>query len=183
MITRCTWCGTDEIYVNYHDNEWGNPQHDDQKLFEAIILDGFQAGLSWITILKRRENFRVAFDNFDATKIANYGTKDIERLLNDSGIIRNKQKINAAVTNARAFLTVQQEFGTFDNYIWQFTNHTTITNSWSKNEDIPAESAESIAMSKDMKKRGFKFCGPVICYAFMQATGMINDHLTSCFKY
>lgn len=183
MMNRCTWCGTDEIYVNYHDNEWGVPQHNDTKLFEAIILDGFQAGLSWITILKKRENFRKAFDNFDATKIASYGTKDIERLLNDRGIIRNKQKINAAVTNARAFLAVQQEFETFDNYIWQFTKHRTIKNSWTKNDEIPSQSTESVAMSKDMKKRGFKFCGPTICYAFMQATGMINDHLTSCFKY
>lgn len=183
MITRCTWCGTDETYVDYHDNEWGNPQHDDQKLFEAIILDGFQAGLSWITILKRRENFRAAFDNFDAKKIANYNESDINRLLNDSGIIRNKQKINAAVTNAKVFLAVQQEFGTFDNYIWQFTNHITIINHWQNNSEIPTESTESRNMSKNMKKRGFKFCGPVICYAFMQATGMINDHLTSCFKY
>jgi DNA-3-methyladenine glycosylase I len=169
--------------VDYHDNEWGNPQHDDQKLFEAIILDGFQAGLSWITILKLRESFRAAFDNFDAHKIAKYNESDTNRLLNDSGIIRNKQKINAAVSNAKVFLAEQEEFGTFDNYIWQFTQYTTIVNHWNNNSEIPTESAESIAMSKDMKKRGFKFCGPVICCAFMQATGMINDHLTSCFKH
>lgn len=183
MTTRCTWCGTDKIYVDYHDNEWGIPQHDDHKLFEAIVLDGFQAGLSWITILKRRENFRKAFDNFDAKKIAQYNTEDIDRLLNDSGIIRNKQKINAAINNAQVFLKVQKEFNSFDNYIWQFTNYKTIKNCWAKDSEIPTESKESIAMSKDMKKRGFKFCGPTICYAFMQATGMINDHLTTCIKY
>lgn len=183
MTTRCTWCGDDPLYVAYHDNEWGVPQHDDTKLFEAIILDGFQAGLSWITILRKRENFRKAFHHFNPITMAAYAATDVERLMNDTGIIRNRLKINAAITNAQAFLKIQKEFGSFDQYIWQFTHHKTITNRWETNQEIPATSAESDAMSKDLKSRGFKFCGSTICYAFMQACGMINDHLTSCFKY
>ena len=183
MKQRCAWVGSNPLYIDYHDQEWGKPVHDDLQLFEAVILDGFQAGLSWLTILRKRENFRRAFDEFDAEKIANYNQKKIESLLNDAGIIRNKLKVHAAVTNARAFLKTQQEFGSFDKYIWQFVNHETIVNNRKNLEDIPASSPESDAMSKDMKKRGFKFCGTTICYAFMQAVGMVNDHTTDCFCY
>lgn len=169
--------------IEYHDNEWGVPVHDDKKLFEFLVLDAAQAGLSWLTVLKRREGYRKAFDGFDPAKVAKYTEKKIEALLTDEGIIRNRQKVSSAVHNARAMLIVKDEFGSFDRYIWQFTDGRTIKNSWKMEEDIPAESDESRAMSKDMKKRGFKFVGPVICYAFMQAAGMVNDHLTSCFRY
>lgn len=179
-MKRCEWSTTKEIYIDYHDNEWGRPVHDDQKIFEAVILDGFQAGLSWIIILQKRENFRKAFDNFDAQKISRYGEEKIEELRENKGIIRNKLKIKAAVTNAQAYLNLQDEFGTFDKYIWQFTNHQTKHNSWSAMSQIPATSPESDAMSIDMKSRGFKFVGSTICYAFMQALGMVNDHLTDC---
>lgn len=180
---RCPWCGTDPLYVQYHDHEWGRPQHDDRKLFEAVVLDGFQAGLSWLTILRKRENFRKAFDGFDAEKIARYTPAKIEALLQDAGIIRNRMKVNASVTNAQAFLAVQEQFGTFDSYIWQFTDGDTIRNARQSMKDIPASSLESDAMSKDMKQRGFKFCGTTICYAFMQAVGMVNDHLVECHCY
>ena len=170
----------DPIYQEYHDYEWGIPQYDDQKLFEAIMLDGFQAGLSWITILRKRENFRMAFDNFDAIKIAAYDEAKLNDLLQDAGIIRNKAKIEASVGNAKAYLEVQKEFGTFSNYIWQFTNHKTIHNNPQGKGDYLSHSSESDAMSKDMKKRGFKFCGTTICYAFMQAVGMVNDHSADC---
>lgn len=181
-MKRCEWCLSDPLYIKYHDEEWGVPVHDDQKLFEAIILDGFQAGLSWFTILKKRENFRSAFDNFDAEKIAQYDEKKVADLMKDAGIIRNKLKINAAVSNAIAFLKVKEEFGSFDKYIWQFTNYKTIVNHPKRLKEIPATSKESNAMSKDMKKRGFKFCGSTICYAFMQAVGMVNDHLEDCYR-
>lgn len=181
-IKRCAWVGNNPL-ISYHDNEWGVPQHDDRKLFEAVVLDGFQAGLSWLIVLRKRENFRKAFNDFDATTIAAYSEKKIQQLLNDKGIIRNKLKIRAAVTNAQAFLKVKEEFGSFDKYIWQFVDGSTKTNQWKRVEEIPAGSPESDAMSADMKRRGFKFCGTTICYAFMQATGMINDHTLDCFRY
>lgn len=181
--SRCPWPGSDELMQHYHDEEWGTPQHDDRKLFEAVILDAFQAGLSWKTVLHKRENFRKAFDNFDAKKIAKYDEKKIASLLNDTGIIRNKLKVNAAVINAQKFLEVQKEFGSFDKYIWQFTNYKTIVNKNRTAKDFIASSKESDAMSKDMQKRGFKFVGTTICYAFMQAVGMVNDHTFDCFRY
>ncbi len=183
MKKRCDWAEVHPLMIEYHDNEWGVPVHDDKKLFEFLVLDAAQAGLSWLTVLKRREGYRKAFDGFDPAKVAKYTEKKIEALLTDEGIIRNRQKVSSAVHNARAMLIVKDEFGSFDRYIWQFTDGRTIKNSWKMEEDIPAESDESRAMSKDMKKRGFKFVGPVICYAFMQAAGMVNDHLTSCFRY
>lgn len=167
----------------YHNNEWGVPLHDDGKLFEFMVLDAFQAGLSWKTILYRREGFRAAFDNFDIGKIAAYDEEKIQQLMQDSRIIRNQSKIRSTVTNAQAFIKVQQEFGTFDNYIWQFTGGTTINNNLTDLKQIPAKSAESDAMSRDLIKRGFKFCGSTICYAFMQAAGMVNDHMTYCFRH
>ena len=179
----CNWPGTDPLMLEYHDREWGVPLHDDQKLFEFMILDAFQAGLSWKTILHRREGFREAFDNFDAVIISAYTEEKIQQLMQDSRIIRNQLKIRSTVTNARAFLKAQKEFGTFDKYIWQFTDGTTIYNNWTDLKQIPAKSAESDAMSKDLIKRGFKFCGSTICYAFMQAAGMINDHLVYCNKH
>jgi DNA-3-methyladenine glycosylase I len=169
--------------IEYHDREWGVPLHNDNKLFEYMILDAFQAGLSWNTIINKRDNFRKAFDNFDPVKISKYGDRKIQSLLNDAGIIRNRLKVNAAVTNAKAFLKVQKEFGTFDNYIWQFTGGKTIVNKWKTIKEIPAKTKESDAMSKDLLNRGFKFVGSTICYAFMQAAGMVNDHITACFRY
>ncbi|MBW2638056.1 MAG: DNA-3-methyladenine glycosylase I [Deltaproteobacteria bacterium] len=169
--------------VAYHDDEWGRPLHDDRCLFELLILEGAQAGLSWMTILKKRENFRKALDGFDPLCISHYGEEKILELLQDKGIIRNRLKINAAIANARAFLDVQEEFGSFDVYIWQFVNHEPIRNGWKRLADIPAQTKASEAMSKDLKKRGFRFVGPTICYALMQATGMVNDHTIDCFCY
>jgi len=183
MKIRCTWAGTDPIYIEYHDTEWGVPLHDDRKLFEFLMLDGFQAGLSWITILKMRPNYRKAFDHFDPEKIAEYNSHRVKALLSDKGIVRNKLKIEAAVQNAGAFLAVQKEFGSFNDYIWRFTGGNTIKNAWKTMAEIPAQTNVSVAMSKDLKKRGFKFVGPIICYAFMQAAGMVNDHLVDCFRY
>lgn len=183
MVKRCEWCGDDPLYVDYHDKEWGVPLHHDQQLFEFLLLEGAQAGLSWITILRKRENYRKAFDNFDPHKIIKYSDKKIEKLLQDPGIVRNKLKVNAAVINAKAFLETQKEFGTFDKYIWSFIGAKPIQNKWKTLKDIPASTEASDAMSKDLKKRGFKFVGSTICYAFMQATGMVNDHVTSCFRY
>ncbi len=183
MKTRCQWCGDDPLYVKYHDEEWGLPLHDDRKLFEFLILDGAQAGLSWITILRKRENYRNAFDDFDPEKIAAYNEKKINELLNNSGIVRNKLKINAAVENAKVFRKVQKEFGTFDKYIWRFVNNKPINNRWKSIGEIPSTSKESEIMSKDLKKCGFKFVGSTICYAFMQAAGMVNDHIIDCFRY
>lgn len=183
MNKRCDWCGTEPIYVDYHDKDWGVPVHDDRMHFEMIILDGAQAGLSWITILKRRDSYREAFDNFDAVKVSRYDDKKVEKLLTNPGIIRNRLKVNSAVKNAQAFLKIQKEFGSFDDYIWQFVNHKTIQNKWKKMSELPAKTAESDAMSKDLKKRGFSFVGSTICYAYMQAAGMINDHITNCFRY
>ncbi|MBL4754418.1 MAG: DNA-3-methyladenine glycosylase I [Flavobacteriales bacterium] len=182
-MKRCEWSTSKEIYIDYHDNEWGRPVHDDQKIFEAIILDTFQAGLSWIIILQKRENFRLAFDYFDANKIASYTEEKVQALCQDKGIVRNQLKIRAAVTNAQAFLELQREFGSFDQYIWQFTDHKTIHNKWTSMSQIPASTTESDVMSLDLKSRGFKFVGSTICYAFMQAIGMVNDHLTDCIVY
>jgi len=179
----CGWPSGDPLMIRYHDEEWGIPLHHDQKLFEFMLLDAFQAGLNWKTILHKRENFRNAFDSFDVAKIAAYGEKDYERLLIDARIIRNKAKIRGTIGNARCFLEVQKEFGTFDKYIWQFTGGKTISNHWTNLKQIPASSKYSDAMSKDLKSRGFKFVGSTICYAFMQAAGMINDHLVSCPQY
>ena len=176
----CGWPGNDDLMRKYHDTEWGVPLHNDQKLFEYMVLDAFQAGLSWKTVLHKRENFRRAFDNFDAEKIAQYSEEKIQQLILDAGIIRNKAKIYATVTNAMAFLKTQKEFGSFDAYIWQFTGGKTIDTNLTSLSEIRATSPESDAMSKDLIKRGFKFVGSTICYAFMQAAGMINDHLVSC---
>ncbi|PKA82679.1 DNA-3-methyladenine glycosylase I [Ulvibacter sp. MAR_2010_11] len=180
---RCTWCGEDPLYVAYHDNEWGVPVFDDATLFEFLILETFQAGLSWITILRKRENFRKAFDNFDYKKIAAYKHPKIDKLLQDSGIIRNKLKIHSAVSNAVAFMEVQKEFGSFSKYIWGFTNGKPIKNKLNAHSEIPANTPLSDTISKDLKKRGFKFVGTTVVYAHMQATGMVNDHLVSCFRY
>lgn len=178
---RCGWCGTDALYTAYHDNEWGRPEHDDRKLFEMLILEGMQAGLSWITILRKRENFRRAFDNFDPEKVARYGDEKLAELLADEGIIRNRLKINAAVTNAKAFLEVQKEFGSFDKYIWSFVDNKPIINRSKTLADVPAKTPLSDKISAELKKRGFKFVGSTIIYSFMQAVGMVDDHLVSCF--
>ena len=171
-ITRCGWCTSDELYIRYHDEEWGVPCYDDQKLFEFLILEGAQAGLNWLTILKRREGYRKAFAHFDVQAVARFNEDDIERLRNDTGIIRNKLKINSAITNAQAFIKVQEEFGSFSDYIWQFVNHQPIINRWDSMDQVPATTPESDAMSKDLKNRGFKYVGSTICYAYMQAMGL-----------
>jgi len=183
MKNRCGWPGDNKLMIEYHDTEWGVPLHDDCKLFEFLLLDNAQAGLSWQTILNKRENYRMAFDNFDPAKIARYTERKIASLLNNAGIVRNRLKVRSTVTNAQAFLEVQAEFGSFDTYIWQFVGGITIRNQWKKLADIPATSPESDAMSRDLKKRGFKFVGSTICYAFMQSAGMVNDHLTCCFRH
>jgi DNA-3-methyladenine glycosylase I len=183
-ITRCPWVPLDDpLYLDYHDREWGTPLHDDRLLFEFLMLEGFQAGLSWRTVLYKRENFRSAFDGFDPQVVANYGEAKIAALLSDPGIIRNKLKVRAAVTNARAFLKVQQEFGSFDAYIWGFVGGKPIRNEIRTLADYPATSPESDALSADLKSRGFKFVGPTVCYAHMQATGLVNDHTIDCFRY
>ena len=182
-MKRCAWPGNDELMTEYHDREWGEPAHDDRLLFEYMILDAFQAGLSWRTILYKRENFRKAFKNFDPKKIAKFTKKDYERLLQDEGIVRNRAKIQAAITNAQCFLEVQQEFGSFDEYIWQFTKGKTVHNGCRKMSDIPAKTPVSDTMSKDLIQRGFKFVGSTICYSFMQAAGMVNDHTVECYRY
>jgi DNA-3-methyladenine glycosylase I len=181
-VERCPWARGDE-YVQYHDTEWGVPVHDDRLLFEFLVLEGAQAGLSWETILKKRANYRKAFDDFDATRIARYGPAKRKKLLSDPGIVRNRLKIDAAIANARAFLAVQKEFGTFDKYIWQFAGRRPRQNAWKSMRDVPGRTPESDAMSKDLKRRGFKFVGSTICYAFMQAVGMVNDHLVDCFRH
>jgi DNA-3-methyladenine glycosylase I len=181
-ITRCPWATTESM-IAYHDKEWGKPLHDDRKLFEFLILEGAQAGLSWSTILNRREGYRAAFHGFDPVKIAAFGAKDVARLLKDEGIIRNRLKIQSAVQNAKAFLEVQREFGKFDSYIWQFVGGEPRVNRRQNTRDLPSRTAESDAMSKDLKRRGFNFVGSTICYAFMQAVGMVNDHLVTCFRY
>lgn len=180
---RCSWPGEDALMIKYHDEEWGVPVHDDRKHFEFLVLDAAQAGLSWRTVLYKRENYRKAFDGFDAIKIARYDAKDVERLLADPGIIRNRLKIASAIQNAKAFLAVQKEFGTFDSYIWQFVDGSQIRHRIKTIKDIQATSKESDAMSRDLIKRGFKFAGSTICYAYMQAAGMVNDHETGCFRH
>ena len=182
-MKRCDWADATELDAKYHDEEWGVPVHDDRLLFEMLILEGAQAGLSWTTILKKREGYRAAFDNFDAEKIALYSEEKVEELLLNPEIIRHKLKINAAVTNAEAFLAVKEEYGSFDRYIWSFVNGKPIVNKWKTISEVPASSPESEAMSKSLKKKGFKFVGPTICYAYMQAVGMVNDHLVTCFRY
>jgi DNA-3-methyladenine glycosylase I len=183
-LRRCSWAdGDNEPMRRYHDEEWGVPAHDDRHLFEMLILEGAQAGLSWQTILNKRENYRRAFDNFDYEKVARYTDKDVARLLADAGIVRNRLKISAAIDNARAFIAVRNEFGTFDAYVWRFVGGKPTKNRFRSLRDLPASTPESDAMSKDLKKRGFRFVGSTICYAHMQATGMVNDHLTTCFRY
>lgn len=180
---RCCWAGETQIYQDYHDNEWGRPVHDDRKLFEMLILEGAQAGLSWITVLKKREAYRQAFDNFDAHKIIQYDDAKIEELMQNPGIIRNSLKINAAITNARLFLDVVEKYGSFSDFIWSYVDHKPIVNHFQSLADIPATTPLSDKISKDLKKMGFKFVGSTIIYAYMQATGMVNDHFTSCFVY
>lgn len=183
MTTRCAWAGSDPLYLEYHDTEWGVPQHADSRLFEMLILEGAQAGLSWITILRKRAAYRRAFDRFDPKKVAGYDATRVRRLLEDPGIVRNRLKVEGAVRNARAFLDLQREFGSFDAYIWQFSGGRPKQNAWRSQAQVPASTTESDAMSRDLKKRGFTFVGSTICYAFMQATGMVNDHVVGCFRW
>ncbi|MBY9019098.1 MAG: DNA-3-methyladenine glycosylase I [Candidatus Lokiarchaeota archaeon] len=183
MVTRCEWAGNEPLMREYHDKEWGTPQHEDQILYELLILEGMQAGLSWSTVLKKRENFRKAFDNFDYKIISKYDENKVEKLLLDKGIIRNRLKINSVITNAKLFIKIQEESGSFNNYIWKFVNNKPIDNQCKSMSDIPAHTELSDLISKDMKKRGFKFIGTTIIYAFMQAIGMVNDHATYCFRH
>ena len=180
---RCSWAGDLPIYIDYHDNEWGRPVHDDRKLFEMLILEGMQAGLGWITILKKREAFREAFDGFDPEKMASYGESKIQELLSNEKIIRNRLKVNAAVTNAKAFLKVQEQYGSFHQFIWAYVDNTPIQNHWKRMEEVPAKTPLSDRISGDLKQMGFKFVGSTIIYSFMQAIGMVNDHITDCFAY
>ena len=181
MKNRCEWAQKNEIMAEYHDKEWGRPLHDDQKLFEFLILEGMQAGLSWLTILKKREAFRLAYENFDVQKVARLDQEKVDELMSNAGIIRNRQKIEASITNAQLFLTIVEEFGSFDHYIWKFIDHQPIINKWEKLSELPAKTGLSDAISADLKQRGFKFVGSTIVYAHMQATGMVNDHLLHCF--
>lgn len=183
MKTRCEWCGSDPLYVAYHDDEWGVPVHDDRRLFEFLVLEGAQAGLSWLTILRKRENYRRAFHGFDYERIAAYSQRDRTRLLNDPGIVRNRLKIESAIKNARGVLDIRREYGSLDAFLWRYVEDAPIQNSRRRMADLPASTPESEAMSKDLKKRGFNFVGSTICYAFMQAVGMVNDHTTDCFRY
>jgi DNA-3-methyladenine glycosylase I len=183
MLKRCAWVPEDPLYRDYHDQEWGNPVHDDNRLFEFLVLEGSQAGLSWATILRKRENYRIAFNHFDPQLVARYDQSKIQELLTNPGIVRNKRKIEAAIQNARAFLEIQRQFGSFDAYIWQFTGGKTKINAWREITEIPAQTLESHFMSQDLRKRGFRFVGATICYAFMQAIGMVNDHTMDCFRY
>ncbi len=182
-MIRCEWCGSDPLYIAYHDDEWGTPVHDDRLLFEFLILEGAQAGLSWLTILKKRENFRKAFDTFDIERVANYTEADVTRLLGDAGIIRNRLKIESAIRNARGVLDIQEKNGSLDSYLWRYVDGTPRQNAWKSAADIPAKTALSDMMSKDLKRQGFNFVGSTICYAFMQAVGMVNDHTMDCFRY
>lgn len=183
MVERCKWADYDDLMKEYHDKEWGTPQHEDKMLYELLILEGMQAGLSWNTILKKRVNFKNAFDDFDYEKIVKYSEKKVEELMQNEGIIRNRLKIQSIITNAKAFIKVQEEFGSFDNYIWGFVNYKQIQNSWKNLEELPSSTDLSNSISKDMKKRGFKFIGTTIIYAFLQAIGVVNDHTTNCFRY
>ncbi|MCW9023852.1 MAG: DNA-3-methyladenine glycosylase I [Gammaproteobacteria bacterium] len=182
-LHRCEWAGNDPLYIDYHDNEWGVPVHDDQKLFEFLILEGAQAGLSWITILKKRQNYRKAYNQFDVNKVARYSDKKIQQLLTNPGIVRNKLKVNASVQNARSFIEIQNEFSSFDQYLWRFVDGAPVQNHWKTLRQIPVTTPVSDALSLDLKQRGCKFVGSTICYAFMQAVGMINDHVTDCFRH
>ncbi len=182
-IKRCKWSGDDPVYCDYHDKEWGVPLHDDQMLFEFLILEGAQAGLSWITILKKRDRYRQVFSNFEPVKVAKFNSKKVESLLCDTGIVRNRLKIESAISNANIYLAIQKEFGSFDSYIWAFVHGEPIQNRWKTLEEVPAKTDLSDVMAKDLKKRGFKFVGSTICYAFMQATGMVNDHTSDCFRH
>ena len=183
MTIRCQWCSEDPLYIEYHDKEWGVPVHDDRVLFEFLILEGAQAGLNWLTILKKRDNYRQAFADFDYNIVAEFTQADIDRLLEDKGIVRNRLKVNSAVKNARGVLQIQKDFGSLDAYLWQYVGGVPIQNAWKSLEEVPAQTDISEQMSKDLKKRGFNFVGPTICYAFMQAVGMVNDHTTDCFRY
>ena len=183
MARRCGWAGTDPLYVAYHDEEWGVPRHGDTELFELLVLEGAQAGLSWLTILRKRAGYREAFDQFDAAVIAKYDDAKVARLLSNQGIVRNRLKVSAAVRNAKSYLAVQKEFGSFDTYVWSFVGGDPRENAWETLDQVPSASPESEAMSRDLIKRGFKFVGPTICYAFMQAEGLVNDHLVDCFRY
>ena len=181
---RCAWVPpADPLYVAYHDDEWGAPSHDDRHLFELLVLEGAQAGLSWSTILRKREGYRRAFDGFDAERVARYGPADVERLLGDAGIVRNRLKVESAIANARATLAVREELGSLDAYLWSFVDGSPVQNRWRSLSEIPAETAESKTMSKELKRRGFRFVGPTVCYAFMQAVGLVNDHVVDCFRY
>ncbi|UCD46885.1 MAG: DNA-3-methyladenine glycosylase I [Deltaproteobacteria bacterium] len=182
-MTRCDWAGNDPLMISYHDGEWGVPVHDDRKLFEFLVLEGAQAGLSWRTVLRKREQYRRAFRGFDPERVARFGGKEVERLLADPGIIRNRAKVESAVANARLFLEVREEMGSFDAYLWRFTGGRPIVNRFRKMSELPSQSRESVAMSGDLRARGFRFVGPTICYAFMQAVGMVNDHLVDCFRH
>jgi len=183
MKKRCAWCGDDPLYVSYHDGEWGVPVHDDTRLFEFLVLEGAQAGLSWLTILRKRENYRRAFGGFDVGRIARYGQRDIDRLLQDPGIVRNRLKVEAAIRNARGVLAIREEYGSLDAFLWRYVAGTPVQNSWKTMAEIPAQTKESDQMSRDLKQRGFNFVGSTICYAFMQAVGMVNDHITDCFRH
>ena len=182
-MNRCPWCGNDELYMKYHDEEWGVPVHDDRKHFEFLVLESAQAGLSWLTVLRKRENYRKAYDNFDASKVSEYDELKIEELMQNAGIIRNRRKIEASINNAKRFLEIQKEFGSFDKYIWSFVDNEVVKNHWNDIKEVPATSELSDKVSKDLKNRGFKFLGSTIIYAHLQATGLINDHLVGCFKY
>ena len=183
MKARCEWCGTDPLYVAYHDNEWGTPVHDDRLLFEFLILEGAQAGLSWLTILKKRENYRKAFQYFDCERVAGYTEADVARLLSDSGIVRNRLKLESAIKNAQGVVGIQEEYGSLDTYLWRYVEGIPIHNAWKSMAELPVKTELSDMMSRDLKKRGFNFVGPTICYAFMQAVGMVNDHTVECFRY
>jgi DNA-3-methyladenine glycosylase I len=183
MKKRCEWCGSDPLYVSYHDAEWGIPVHDDQHLFEMLILEGAQAGLSWLTILKKRENYRTAFDRFHVESVAAYTKRDVQRLLTDPGIVRNRLKIDSAIRNARAVLEIQQAYGSFDVFVWRYVHYAPRQNAWRSLSQLPVRTEQSDMMSKELKKRGFNFVGSTICYAFMQAVGMVNDHMVNCFRY
>ena len=182
-MNRCEWAGNQAVYIRYHDREWGVPVHNDRKLFEMLLLEGAQAGLSWITILNKRPGYRKAFDRFDPVKIAGYGPERVQELMGNAGIIRNRLKINAAITNAQAYLQLREEIGSLSDFLWQFVDGKPIVNSWKTQKEVPASTPVSEAMSKSLKKRGFKFVGPTICYAFMQAVGIVNDHTLSCFRH
>jgi len=182
-MTRCEWCRADPLYIAYHDDEWGIPVHDDRLLFEFLILEGAQAGLSWLTILRKRENYRKAFDTFSIERIAGYTEADVTRLLGDSGIVRNRLKIESAIKNARAAHHIQEEYGSLDSYLWRYVDGTPKQNAWESMRDVPVKTIQSDIMSKDLRKRGFNFVGSTICYAFMQAVGMVNDHTTNCFRH